>query len=190
MGYSENDLVISYLGSLGTSYMVYEMLAFFVELKKTHSQAKFLFITPSDPELVYKDCKALDIEPHDIQITKANREDVPRLLSVCDLSIFFVKPTFSRKAMSPTKQGEIMSMGIPIICNHSIGDTESIITEYNAGKVVQEFTKREYRAVVDNIYKIIDLDKERIRQGAKEIYSLKIGVEKYAGVYLDMIGEA
>ena len=41
----EKDIVVSYLGSIGTWYMLDEMLDFFVMLKQYYSNAKFLFIT-------------------------------------------------------------------------------------------------------------------------------------------------
>jgi hypothetical protein len=48
-------------------------------------------------------------------------------ISLFDTSIFFIRPTYSKKASSPTKQGEIMAMGIPLICNYGVGDTDEIV---------------------------------------------------------------
>jgi len=40
---------------------------------------------------------------------------------------------------SPTKKGEIMSMGIPVICNTGIGDTDDIANKYDADYIVHKF---------------------------------------------------
>ena len=37
---------------------------------------------------------------------------------------------------SPTKQGELMGMGIPIICNSGVGDVDLIVEKYQSGYVV------------------------------------------------------
>lgn len=52
----------------------------------------------------------------------AKRKDVPVLISLMVASVFFILPAYSKKASSPTKQGELMAMGIPVICNDNIGD--------------------------------------------------------------------
>ena len=46
---SDNDYILSYLGSVGTWYMLNEMLDFFKTLLKTKPNAKFLFISQDNP---------------------------------------------------------------------------------------------------------------------------------------------
>jgi hypothetical protein len=53
-------------------------------------------------------------------VMAATREDVPTAISLFDVSLFFIRPTYSKSASSPTKQGELMGMGKPIICNAGI----------------------------------------------------------------------
>ena len=48
-------------------------------------------------------------------------------------------PSFSKKASCPTKMGEIMNLGVPVICNKGVGDVEEImnITIIGTGETVQ-----------------------------------------------------
>ena len=73
-----------------------------------------------------------------------------------------------------------MALGIPIICNAGVGDTDVIIKDANAGIVLEKLDSESYEAC--------DLDpsqydKAEIRAGAEKWYSLNNGVEKYYGIY-------
>ena len=40
--------------------------------------------------------------------------------------IFFIKPTFSKKASMPTRLGEYLASGVPCLCNTGIGDIDRL----------------------------------------------------------------
>lgn len=184
----ENETVITYIGSVGTWYMLDEMLDFFKVFKKEKPNAKFLFITPDKPEHILNAVKAKYLNPSDFPIIKGEREFIPTLLSLCAASIFFIKPAYSKKASSPTKQGELMSMGIPVICNAHVGDTDYVVNNYHSGIVVDDFSDEAYLKVAKNFDQLLALDKATIEAGAEDFYSLKKGVEKYNEVYEAVMG--
>ena len=150
LGIQPADTVISYLGSLGGWYLVKEMLDFFAEMKKTVPAAKFLFITPDPPKMIFDAAAGSGVNEKDIIVQPALRSEVPLYLALSDRSIFFIKDAYSKRASSPTKQGEIMAMGIPLICN-DIGDTGQIVEVSKAGSLVHEFTVAEYRRVISEL---------------------------------------
>jgi hypothetical protein len=106
---------------------------------------------------------------------------VPALISLSQVSIFFIKPVFSKKASSPTKMGEVMGMGIPIICNKGIGDVGSILA--NNGYLINEFSEAEYNRVIEQIMLPQPTSGIDIREAAIKYFSLNDGVEKYDFVY-------
>jgi glycosyltransferase involved in cell wall biosynthesis len=175
------DFVLSYLGSIGTWYMLDEMLDFIKVLLLKINNAKFLFITPEPPLQILKKAEQKGILPDRIIIQKALRNDVPALLSLSSISIFFIKPVFSKKASSPTKMGEVMGMGIPIISNKGIGDVDSILS--NNGFTINEFSEKEYNRIIENIILPQQTDSGEIRNTAIKYFSLNDGVEKYDFVY-------
>ncbi len=177
----ESDFVISYLGSIGTWYMLDEMLDFFKCLLSKNNKAKFLFITPEPPMQILKEVEQKGIPSDKIIIQKAARNEVPALLSLSQASMFFIKPVFSKKASSPTKMGEVMGMGIPIICNKGIGDVDSILSDI--GFIINEFSEVEYNRVIEQIMLPQPTSGLDIRKAAIKYFSLKDGVEKYDSVY-------
>jgi len=181
-GILDSDFLLMYSGAIGTWYMLDEMFDFFKRLL-LKSNAKFLFITYDDPENILRVARNKKINENLIRIVKAKHTEVPALLSICDLSVYFIKPLYSKIASSPAKQGEIMSMGIPIICNTNIGDSDSIIKEAEGGMIIRSFTDADYDYVVSNIPDLLLKSKEKIRSTALHYFSLQRGVQNYHEVY-------
>jgi glycosyltransferase involved in cell wall biosynthesis len=99
------------------------------------------------------------------------------------MSIFFIKPVFSKKASSPTKLAEILGMGIPIVCNSNVGDIDEIFSNNNIGLVVPEFNEQEYKNTIDKLDKNFNLDKSELREVSKKLFSLQMGVDRYYNIY-------
>lgn len=182
LGISDTDFVLSYIGSLGTWYLLEDMLDFFAVLKDIKPASKFLFITndPAKDDILEK-ARQKGLSDEDIIITQANRDKMPTYISLSDYTIFFIKPSYSKKASSPVKQGEAMSMGIPIICNSGIGDTDIIVRESKAGFVVDKLNRKSYLDVVKQLD--MRMDKSSIQAGAIKWYSLQSAIDKYESVY-------
>jgi len=174
--------VISYIGSVGTWYLPADMFSFFKTWKEEDPSAVLLFITPDDAAELQQLAKASGVAAEAIRIVKGTRAEMPLLTACSTYSIFFIKPVFSKKASSPTKQGEIMAMGIPVICNAAIGDTDQVVVQYDAGVVVDRFATEAYRSVIAKL-KQKSFDAAAIRKGAEEFFSLEKGIEKYHRIY-------
>jgi glycosyltransferase involved in cell wall biosynthesis len=184
LGILPSDFVLTYLGSIGTWYLLDEMLQFFKQLQSQTENAKFFFITGDDATHILNRCAFYQIPAKNIIIKQANRKEVPLFLSLSTYSIFFIKPSYSKKSSSPTKQGEIMAMGIPLICNRGVGDTDMIVEKYNAGFIVDEFTTTNYEKVINQVLlNTKSLDTSHLRAGAEDFFSLKKGIAQYLKVY-------
>lgn len=180
-GLQADQFVLSYLGSVGTWYLPDEMMDFFHCLLKHKPEARFLFITPDPAEEIIKEAVSRNIPAEHIIVTYAPHLEVPTCLALSDASIFFIKPLFSKKASSPTKQAEIMGMGLPQVCNSGVGDVDEI-TDEKCGVLVRNFTEGDYEAAVKLLLSS-RFDPVYIRQRADEIYSLTHGVERFSKIY-------
>lgn len=179
----DNALVISYLGSIGTWYMIDEMLLFFKQVKETYPAAKFLFVTHSDPLLIQKKVAALELTPEDFFIKEATRTEVPQLIKASDINISFIKPVYSKISSSPTKLGEVLSMGIPVICNSGVGDVEKVITKADAGYILHHFSKADFEKAINAIPSLLSKKPQAIRDKAEHVYSLDKGINLYYQTY-------
>lgn len=180
---SEDDFIISYLGSIGGWYLTDEMMRFCKILCDKKPAAKFLFISPHRHSAIRMAAARHGLGTDKIIIQKAGRPEVPMLLSLSDYSVFFIKPCYSKQSSSPTKHGEIMAMGIPLITNSGVGDVENIVGRYNAGIIIQEFNDKQFTTAAEKIASGLLFNSDGIRQGAKEFYSLEKAIEKYIAIY-------
>lgn len=181
-----DELVISYLGSVGTWYMLEEMLDLYAVARKNRKM-RFMFITHDDAEMIKSKARERGIDENEFIIQSSSRKDLPTLMSIAQISIFFIKPVFSKQASSPTKMGELMGMGIPIICNAGVGDVDEIVNQTSCGELVRECTAQEYSRISQKLEEIINIDKQKIVEGAYQYYSLENGVEKYEEVYKNIL---
>jgi glycosyltransferase involved in cell wall biosynthesis len=182
LGIPGNKKIITYLGSLGGWYMTDEMFSFYKQLLLKEPELLVLLLTKDDPSKVWAEVEARGIKRESVFIRYANRNEVPRFLSLSDYSIFFIRPTFSKTASSPTKHAELMSMGIPVICN-DIGDTGRIIKESGTGVVVKDFSEEAYDQAIRELLTTAILSRSAIRKAAFEYFDLKKGSANYAKLY-------
>lgn len=181
---SDEDFIISYLGSIGGWYMTREMMQFCKLLLDKKPTAKFLFISNNNHQDIIEAAAQFRIPAEKIIVKMGKRHEVPVLLSFSNYSLFFIKPCFSKLSSSPTKHGEIMAMGIPIITNSGVGDVKEIVEQYQSGYVLDNFKEESMQKIVDDICnRTVDFDREHIRDGAKDFYSLDKTLETYSRVY-------
>lgn len=186
LGIKETDFVLTYLGSIGTWYMLEEMLDFFKKLLEVKPNSIFLFITGESEKYIYGEAKKRNIPKSNFVIKRTDYTEVPLYLSMSDYSIFFILPVFSKSASSPIKQGEIMSMGIPIVCNFGVGDTDYVINKYKCGWLVNSFNDKEYDRIIDKMLSTT-FNEEKIRAAANDFYSLEKGVLGYSKTYKSVL---
>lgn len=189
LGIQENDFIISYLGSIGGWYLTKEMLQFCSILAQKKPEAKFLFISNNNHEDIINAAAVYKIPPEKIIVKFGKRHEVPVLLSLSTYSLFFIKACYSKLSSSPTKHGEIMAMGIPVIANSGVGDVKEIIEKYKAGFVLDEFTENEMNTIADAVCNSnTSFDKKAIRDGAKDFCDLEITLATYNAVYKKVLG--
>jgi len=183
LGINDGDFIVSYLGSIGGWYLTDEMMQFCKILADKITAAKFLFISPHQHEIIFEKFQKFGISREKIIVTHAQRHEVPLLLSFSDYSVFFIKPCYSKLSSSPTKHGEIMAMGIPVITNAGVGDVEQIVEKYKSGIVLKQLNEQQFLLTAESISNGISFDKMEIRNGAKEFYDLQNAIDKYREIY-------
>jgi glycosyltransferase involved in cell wall biosynthesis len=142
---------------------------------------KFLFLT-KEQQVVKEAISTRKLNPEEFIITSSARNKVPSYISICDASIFFIIPTYSKKASAATKMGEVMAMGKPVITNTGWGDVDKIIPKSNSGIIVKEFSSQGYHQAITS-FETISFNPLHIREAAQEHFSLENGIQKYSEIY-------
>jgi glycosyltransferase involved in cell wall biosynthesis len=180
---SETDFIVCYLGSVGTWYLLEEMLDFFSCVLQLYANAKFLFITPDEKEMILEKAGKKGIDNKRLIVCSASRKDVPLYLSLSNIAIYFIKPAYSKKASSPTKTAEILGLGIPIVTNSGIGDSAELLEKSGTGLLITEFSKENYLNTIKQFSLLLSMDKRKMVNVSHKHFSLDKGVELYQSVY-------
>jgi hypothetical protein len=176
--------IIGYAGSINQIYLIKKMILFFLFLQKRDKNLIFIFVTHQTIELKKIINKNFNKKIYNkIKIYKADRNKIPMFLSCFDLMISFIKNTFSRKAMSPTKMFEAFAMGIPFLCNKGIGDVDYILNKHKTGVVIdikkKIYTKKHFELFV----KCRKIKSGFIIKKTKPFYNIAFASERYNHIY-------
>lgn len=185
LGLDPEALVVGYLGSLGTWYMLDEMLQVFARIRDHEPTAQMLFISRDWNET----CEAaverqgLAGARDAIVVRGAPRGEVPSLLGACDLMLAFYKPGYSHVATSPTKFAEAAACGVPTVCNHGVGDMAELIPALDAGALVDAGDAQSIAAVAARARELAGKGGEPLRARTRPHLGLEVGAEAYRSVY-------
>lgn len=182
-----DSFVLGYSGSIGTWYMLDEMLMFFQHCNNLNPKSVFLILTSEDPNLILTAAESMGIASENIIIKSCVRSEMPAHLSLMNAAIFFIKPLYSKKASSPTKFAEFMSMGIPVICNEGIGDMKSYFENYNPGIILQAMEDSSLQNAASTVPKLFEIDPKELRLIAQKEFSLATGINTYLEIYNNLI---
>jgi glycosyltransferase involved in cell wall biosynthesis len=183
LGIQNGALVVSYLGSIGTWYMLKEMLLLFKELKKVYEDAIFLFVTHTKKYFIDREIKTLGLNALDFIILEASRKEVPFFIKASDINVSFIKPVYSKISSSPTKFAEVLAMGIPVICNSGVGDIEKIVRDTECGFIIENFKEEDFKKAMQAIPLLLQKSPLSIRNAVKDNFSLEKGVQSYLFCY-------
>ncbi|HMO61352.1 MAG TPA: glycosyltransferase [Ferruginibacter sp.] len=185
----QSDFIVSYLGSVGGWYLTTEMMQFCKLVYKRMPNAKFLFITPHLHDVIAAEAAKHGIPASRLILQQASRNDIPVLLSLSQYSLFFIKPCFSKLSSSPTKHGELMAMGIPVVTNTGVGDVQAIIEKYNSGITINDFSNRSLEAAADQLCNNAVFNAVEIRRGAENFYALSKAIAQYYELYCQILSD-
>ena len=178
--------VVAYLGSVGTWYLLDEMLDFFRVYARHHPGALFLFITPDEPGPILARAELAGIGTDRLVIRSATRDEVPKLMAAADFGLFFIKPCFSKMASSPTKMGEMLAMGLPVVTNAGVGDVAEIVRDTGCGVAIERFDEASYEAAIVSIESLA-LSARQLRETARSLFDIDIAIDRYEGVYRALV---
>jgi glycosyltransferase involved in cell wall biosynthesis len=108
------------------------------------------------------------------------------LVTAADEGIAFKQPSFSAKACSPTKLGEMLALEMPVITNSGVGDVDRIIAESGAGVIVERFDEAAYERALDELERLSP-DLERWRSAARKWFDLETGISRYDAIYRSIV---
>ncbi len=162
-------------------YLTEEMADFFASIVRKQNDAHLLWLTMGSRERVQQLMSARGIGEENFSIHSVPPKDMPSYLAAGDIGISFIKRCFSKLASSPTKNGEYLACGLPIVINSGIGDSDAL-----SAIVIDDFNEQDFNAAWTAIEAAVNDPNVRTksRAVAEKVFDLKtVGAETYARLY-------
>ena len=188
LGFADRPTLV-YVGKFGGWYMGREMVQFFRAARELEPRLAFLVITQSDPALIEREFAAAGVEPADYRLTSAEPSAIGAYLGSATIGISFVRPCLSKISSSPTKIGEYLAAGLPVVSTAGIGDVDALLSEQRVGVLVRGAGDDAYAAAAREAFELAadGTTPERCRRVARERLSMEsVGVPRYDRLYRDL----
>ena len=139
-----------YVGKFGGLYLDEKAFEIF-RIAKEVIPTFFLFIlTPVSKQKIVHKLLKVGFKRDDFFITKVEHGEVPKFLSASDFAFCLHNPLPSMSFVSPIKNGEYWSCGLPILMPKGIGDDSNIIESQDEAGVVFDLNESSIiRAIMD-----------------------------------------
>ena len=180
-----------YSGSLDGWYLTEKMADFFASFLRHRRDAHLLWLTTGSHDRVRDLMRSRKVENGNFSVLSIASSTVPSYLAAADAGLAFIKRCVSKVASSPTKNGEYLACGLPLIINAGVGDSDSLINDWKAGVLIENFTEDEYAQAGRNIEQMVSEPEVRknTRSVAEQLFDLNtIGAERYARLYERVLG--
>lgn len=180
-----NPPVLGYVGSVGTWYMLDEMLRFYQAVRSIEPGARLLIINRNEQEAVRDRANTLGVPPGVLEVTAATHSEVPRHIRRMSAGLALIKPVYSKIASAPTKVAEYFGCGIPCVGNAGVGDMVDVLERRRVGLAFRDFSVESMGSVATCLLALLDDPhlQDRCRRTAVELFSLENGVAEYNSIY-------
>ncbi len=181
-----DQFTLIYSGSLAGWNLTEKMADFFANFVRRNTRAHLLWLTTGDHERVRELMKSRRIGADQYSVLAVAAAKVPSYLAAADAGLAFNKPCFSRIASSPTKNGEYLACGLPLIINTGVGDCDALVNDWRAGVLVSDFTEDQYALAADSVEAMAAAPgaRDKARRVAEQLFDLEtVAAERYASLY-------
>lgn len=183
--------VLLYVGKFTGWYMESEMVGFFAAAREEIPGLVFVIVTQADREPALAALRARGIGADDYRLTQSAPGEIGRFLAAADAGIAFIRPCLSKISSSPTKIGEYLAGGLPVVSGRGIGDVDEQLGGGRVGVLVDAFDDAHHGEAARALRAMIEdaTTADRCRGVARDRLSLdSVGIPRYAAVYRALAG--
>lgn len=181
------------LGTIGTVdsgwfYLDWLFLTFQCELKR-NPQAQFKIITRDSKQHLINKAKQHNVPESCLEIYASKSQDIAKHIQDIKAGLLYFTPGLAKLGSAPTRMGEFLACGIPVIGNRGVGDMADLIEKYQVGVVIENGSVDSLNTALvqlDILLQESDL-KTRCREAAEDYFSADKGAKKYRNIYMGLV---
>jgi len=186
-----NDKIftIGYLGSTDTAYDFRKFCFLVAQLQKYLDQEIALKVLTNSSIAEIPELESLKNNLQiKLDVKFVDRKSLSHEISSFNLLGFCLKENYSVQASMPTKIGEVLACGVPLVCNAFNEDIKNLVLENKVG-LIYNFEEPLLNKKLDGLFKLIHDPSAPLRcvDTAKKYFSLDKGSSKYNHLYFKFL---
>lgn len=174
------------VGSVLSGWFRFEwLMAFFKALAEAEPSVRMRIVTREDEGLIRARAEQAGIPAERLEVFGTPSSRVPEAIADLSAAAMFFETGVAKLGSCPTRMGEILATGLPVVANPGVGDVGEIIRRYGVGVLVEAASPEAMRQAVGEL-KALLTDPElpgRCRAAAESWFSLERGAQCYGELY-------
>lgn len=127
-----DKMVFCYVGSSVSYQLPEETCSLFAKILSLHPSAYLLILTGT-PALFQRHLNAVGVPREAAKVFTVPHADVPSYIACSDAGLLLRNKSTVNQVSSPTKFGEYIACGVPVITTEYVGDVSSFVSEHGLG---------------------------------------------------------
>lgn len=181
------------LGTMGTVISGWYKLDWLFETFKIQQQfdnsSKFKIVTRDSVKDLRQLAAKYNIPNSKLEIISSDPKDIAYNISNLKAGLLYFTQGISKIGSAPTRMGEFLACGIPVIGNRGVGDMAQIIEDFNVGVVLENNDDESIIKALEKLNKLYEDEGliKRCKDTAEAYFSVEKGSEGYRKIYKKII---
>ncbi len=193
LGYSVNDKIVIHTGTVSLWYDFESEVRLVKEMMKQDNSVHFLVLNKKEQAFIETIFDTYDMPKERVKISSSTFDEMHKYLNIANLSLFFIKPSYSKQASAPTKFAENVACHLPSVTNGDVGDMGYYLEHYDVGTVVdmKQLDKNIETVSIEILRKLEkdEIDESQYNRLFDEHFDKDMAVKKYVEIYGKLVGE-
>jgi len=188
--FKEEFVVMSFGSFLNGWFLIDRLIDFFCYVSNQKLDAKFRLITRDDKKILEDLFLRANFDISRLEILSASPNEIYKNISDSAICVMFYANVKGKWGSCPTRFGESLASGIPIIANNGgIGDTANYIQESEAGYLLDSFSETSFSKGFNHMQKLFNSESsfKFCKEIAYKEFSLPLANDRYLKIYQELI---
>jgi len=187
LGYAKKDKIVIHTGTVSGWYDFESEVKLIKEMMKQNEDVYFLVLNKNEQDFIEKMLSTHQLPTQKVQLLSSPFDEVYKYLNIADVSLFFIKPSYSKQASAPTKFAENVACLLPSITNGNVGDMGFYLEQYNVGEAI-DLDMLNKNLVSDTAellrqMEVLAYEAETFERLFNEHFDKEMAVRKYQAIY-------
>ncbi|MBX2810774.1 MAG: glycosyltransferase [Myxococcales bacterium] len=175
-----------YLGAVSRRNLIDQMVRFYRHWRRVATPSRLMVITRDNIEPIRQALRPFSLE-NELIHHSLNRPEVPAAIKCGYAGLFLYRGTIGTIGISPTKLGEFLASGLPVVGN-MVGDSKQLL-DGETGVLLKDLSEGSMAKGAEKLFALAQHPETQghCRARAEQWFSLSKGIDAYEQVYQDIL---